>query len=219
MNRRYALGVIGAAAVAGGAFTLTNRTGGLPELGAAYAAGAEADTSGILEMTMGAVDAPITLVEYASFTCPHCANFHNGPLKQLKADYIETDKVRFIYRDVYFDRFGLWASMIARCDTNRFFGISDLLYNDQKSWIGSGDPSEIAENLRKIGRIAGLTNEQLETCLSDNDNAKALVAWYEENSTRDEVTSTPTLIIDGDKHSNMTYAELQTILDKKLGME
>ncbi|WP_323781181.1 DsbA family protein [Thalassovita sp.] len=218
MNRRYALGLIGAAAVTAGAFSLAPRSSGLADFGAAYAAGDDVDTSAIREMVMGAEDAPVTLMEYASFTCPHCANFNNGPLKKVKAEYIETGKVKLIYRDVYFDRPGLWAAMIARCDPNRFFGISDLLYADQHDWIGDGNLKTIEQNLRKIGLVAGLTQDQLNSCLSDGDKAQALYTWFQQNAEADDVSGTPTLFINGEKYSNMTYEDLKEILDQKLEM-
>ena len=219
MNRRTALIGISAVALAAGGWSLARTSSGtMPELGMANAQTADVDTSGIVEMVLGADDAPVTLIEYASFTCPHCATFHNGPLKQLKADYVDTGKVKFIYRDVYFDRFGLWAAMVARCEPSKFFGIADLLYEQQSECIaGGGDPALIAENLRRIGRVAGLENAQLEACLADNDNAQALVAWYQQNAEADDVNSTPTLVIDGEKHGNMAYADLKAILDEKLG--
>jgi protein-disulfide isomerase len=219
MNRRTALVGISALALAAGGWSLTRPSvGGMPDLGVANAQAADVDTSGIIEMTLGADDAPVTLIEYASFTCPHCATFHNGPLKQLKADYVDTGKVRFVYRDVYFDRFGLWAAMVARCDASKFFGIADLLYEQQAEWIaGGGDPALIADNLRRIGLVAGLETEQLEACLADNDKAQSLVAWYQANAEADGVNSTPTLIINGEKHSNMAYADLKAIIDAKLG--
>jgi len=176
----------------------------------------DADTSQITEMTMGPADAKVTIIEYASFTCPHCANFHNGPLKELKADYIDTDKVHFIYRDVFFDRFGLWASMVARCGgEEKFFGISDMIYEQQREWT-NGQPAEIAENLRRIGKVAGIEPDALEACLNDEAKAKALVAWYQENAEAHEVNSTPTLIINEQKYSNMAYDELKGIIDEKL---
>lgn len=184
--------------------------------GASQAQEAAVDTSGIVEMTMGAEDAKVSIVEYASFTCPHCANFHKGPLKQLKADYIETGKVHFTYRDVYFDRFGLWAAMVARCaGPAKFFGISDMLYDQQREWT-QGEPAQIADNLRRIGKVAGIAPDALEACLNDNETAKALVAWYQANAEADEVNSTPTLIIDGQKYNNMPYEELKAIIETKL---
>lgn len=210
----------------GGAAVLLAAAGGLwyksqtqlPSIATVTPASGEApDISGIVEMTMGADDAPVTLMEYASFTCPHCANFHKSVFKDLKKDYIDTGKVKFVYRDVYFDQFGLWAAMIARCEPTRFFGISDMLYDQQKDWIGNGDPAGIADRLRKIGRVAGLENDAMEACLADEDNARALVGWFQENAKADDVTGTPTLFIDGEKHSNMNYADLKAILDAKLG--
>jgi protein-disulfide isomerase len=174
------------------------------------------DTSQITEMTLGPEDAAVTIIEYASFTCPHCASFHAGPLKQLKADYIEDGRVHFIYRDVYFDRFGLWASMVARCGgEEKFFGIADMIYAQQRDWT-QGEPTEIADNLRRIGKVAGIEPDALEACLNDEEKAKALVAWYQQNAEADEVNSTPTLIINDEKYSNMSYDELKAIIDEKL---
>lgn len=215
MDRRLALGVIGSAAVLGGAWALTRNPDTMPPL-AALAEGASGDAGPVMEMTLGNPDAKVTLMEYASFTCPHCANFHNGPLKQFKTDYVDSGLVRFVYRDVYFDRPGLWAALVARCDPAKFFGIADLLYADQKAWIGSGDPAVIVENLRKIGRIAGLTEDQLDSCLSDGAQAQTLYTWFQDNMKADDVDSTPTLFIDGTKHSNMAYNDLKSLLDKAL---
>ncbi|WP_085893950.1 DsbA family protein [Roseovarius litorisediminis] len=220
MKRMIIAGVSSLAFAAGAFFWMGSGPSTPPALpfGAASAQeAAEVDTSSIVEMSLGQKDSKVSIVEYASFTCPHCANFHKGPFKKLKAEYLDNDKVHFTYRDVYFDRFGLWASMVARCDgEKRFFGISDMIYTQQKEWIGNGDPVEISKNLRKIGKIAGLGEDQLEACLSDTDKAKALVAWYQQNAARDDVTSTPTLIINGKKYSNMSYADLKVIIDEKL---
>ncbi|TNC49777.1 DsbA family protein [Rubellimicrobium rubrum] len=178
---------------------------------------AEAEPVTIPDMAQGAEDAPVTIIEYGSFTCPHCAAFHADQYQQLKTDYIDTGKVRFVFREVYFDRFGLWASMIARCGGEmRFFGISDILYDTQREWIGEGDPAAIADNLRRIGKTAGMDDATLDACLKDETQAEALVAWYTENAERDGIQSTPTFIINGETHSNMAYEELQQILEAEL---
>lgn len=222
MKTMIVAGAAGLTIAAGAMFWFSgpgnNAPAGLP-LGAVNAQeAADVDTSGIVEMTMGPKDAKVTIVEYASFTCPHCANFHKSAFKQLKADYIDNDEIHFVYRDVYFDRFGLWASMVARCGgKDRFFGISDMIYSQQRDWIGSGDdPVEIANNLRKIGKVAGLGEDQLEDCLADSEKAKALVAWFQKNAEADDVSSTPTLIINGQKHSNMSYQDLKAIIEEEL---
>lgn len=174
--------------------------------------------SGVIEMVQGAADAPVTLIEYASFTCPHCASFHEYVYRPLKANYIETGKVKMVFRDVYFDRVGLWASMVARCGgAERFWGMAELMMKTQSDWARSGDPVAITAELKKIGRLAGLDDAQLQACMQDEATAKSLVSWSEKNMTADDVQGTPTLIINGEKHPNMGYEDLKAILDAKIG--
>ena len=91
------------------------------------AADTAAEFPDVTEMVLGEADAPVEIIEYASYTCPHCANFHQSTFKQLKKDYIDTGKVRFVFREVYFDKYGMWASLLARCSgPERFFGVTDL---------------------------------------------------------------------------------------------
>ncbi len=177
---------------------------------------AEVDTSTIKPMTLGNPDAAVQIIEYASFTCPHCATFDQGPFKELKAEYIDTDKIGFTYREVYFDRYGLWASMVARCDSDKFFGITDLIYAGQSEWVQAGEPAAIVEELKKIGRLAGIENDTLDACLQDGEKAQTLIAWWEENQQADDISSTPSFIINGEKYSNMAYAEMKEIIDAAL---
>ena len=219
MQRRTLIVGAGAlvAASAAGVYTFGQRTT-LPPVGELNAQAADGiDTSTVIEMALGAEDAPVTVIEYASFTCPHCATFHIGPAQSLKTEYVDTGKVRFIYRDVYFDRPGLWASLLARCEPTRFFGVSDMLYRQQREWIGTGDPAEIVGNLRRIGLVAGLTEDQIDACFADAAKAQTLFAWYQQNAEADGIESTPSLVIDGERHSNMPWSELKAILDAKLG--
>lgn len=175
------------------------------------------EPAAIQEMAQGAEDAPVTVIEYGSFTCPHCANWHEESYGQLKEEFIDTGKVRFIFREVYFDRPGLWASMVARCGGQmRFFGIHDMIFAGQQEWIGGGEGAEIAENLRRLGRSAGLDDAALEACLSDQAQAEALVAWYEANAEADGIESTPTFIINGEKYSNMGFDEMRGIIEAEL---
>ena len=219
---RLMSGVFAAVALAAGAYAVTgyNSQSRLPKnplIGAAFAQEAEVDTSTITEMVMGAEDAPVTMIEYASYTCPHCATFHNGVFKQLKEDYIDTGKVKFIYREVYFDRYGLWASMIARCaGPEKFFGINDLIFKGQSEWARAGGASEITDELRKIGRLAGLENDTLEACLQDGTKAQTLVSWYQENAEEHGIESTPSFILNGTKIENQSYAEFKALIDAEL---
>jgi protein-disulfide isomerase len=169
------------------------------------------------DFSLGSPDAKVKLVEYASFTCPHCANFHETVFGQLKKDYIDTGKVHFTMREVYFDRYGLWAALIARCGGEmRYFGIHDILFAKQAEWAASEDPMKVVENLKTIGRTAGLDDAAMDVCLNDTANAEALIKQFQTNMEADGVEGTPTLFINGAKHSNMAYDELKALLDAEL---
>ncbi|MDF2140396.1 DsbA family protein [Paenirhodobacter sp. CAU 1674] len=214
-RRSLLLGIAGAAIVAVTGGWVASRQGA-QQTGFVAPALAE-DAATLPDIVLGQDSAPITVIEYASYTCPHCAHFHDDVFIPLKRDYIDTGKVKFIHREVYFDKFGLWAGLIAQCGgAPKYYAVSGMLYATQNDWIGDGKEATIGANLRKIGLKAGLSKEQIETCLNDQDRAKALVATYQKNAGADEITGTPSLVIDGVKHSNMTYAELKAILDAKL---
>lgn len=171
----------------------------------------------IKDFGLGPVDAKVKITEYASFTCPHCARFHAEVFPKLKADYIDTGKVRFEYREVYFDRYGLWAAMMARCGGEmRYFGITDILFNTQQDWAATDDPATVVANLKKIGRTAGLDDAALEVCMKDASTADALVKHFETNFKADGIEGTPSFIINGTKHSNVKYDELKLLLDAEL---
>lgn len=214
--------VIGAVALlaAGGVLMQGRGAGNLPATTLIPAAQAqeagEVDTSTVIEMVQGAEDAPVEIIEYASYTCPHCASFHEGPYKQLKADYIDTGKVRFVFREVYFDRFGLWASMIARCEPSKFFGINDLIFSTQSDWARAGGPSEVVDALRKIGRLAGIEGDAMEACLQDATTAQTLVAWYQENMEEHKIEGTPSFIVNGKLVENQSYESLAKLIDAEL---
>ena len=222
MNRLLPIALVVLVLIAGGAYwasqSSTEAGVELPAFGAAQASGTDENAASgdgtIAEMVLGAEDAPVTVIEYASFTCPHCATFHENTFKDLKADYIDTGKVKFIFREVYFDRFGLWASMVARCGgEEKFFGMTDLLFKSQDKWARAGDPVAIADEIRKLGRLAGLQDDTLQACLRDEDKAKALVGWYQDNVAKDDITATPSFVINGKKYSNMGYPEFRETLD------
>ena len=212
MDRRIALGLM----AAGG---LSGMVGGMRPVWAQTAAGETADLAPELlqDFTMGDPDAPIKVTEYASFTCAHCADFHTDVFKELKANYIDTGKVFFTYREVYFDGIGLWAAMLARCaGPERYFGFVDTYYSARDSWLSDRDPAVIADNLRRIGRVSGMSNDSIEACLQNKPLAEALVAAYQKNSAADGIEGTPSFIIDGERHSNMAYKAFATLLDAKL---
>lgn len=176
-----------------------------------------ATASAVKDFSLGSPDAKVKLVEYASFTCPHCANFHSTVFPQLKKDYIDTGKVHFTLREVYFDRYGLWAALIARCGGDmKYFGIHDMLFDKQAEWAASDNAQQVVENLKTIGRSAGLEDAAMDACLNDTANAEALIKQFQTNFEADGVEGTPTLFVNGAKHGNMAYEELKTIIEAEL---
>ena len=170
------------------------------------------------DFSLGSPDAPVKIVEYASYTCSHCANFHAAVFKDLKKDYIDTGKVHFTLREVYFDRYGLWAAMVARCGGDmRYFGIHDMLFDQQQDWANPEQtPEQAVAKLRTIGITAGLDGAALDACLNDQAMAEALIARFQTNMEADGVEGTPTIFVNGTKHANMPYADLKAIIDAEL---
>ena len=170
----------------------------------------------VVPMFIGNKEAPVTIIEYASFTCPHCATFHTKILPKLKNDYINTGKVLLEYREVYFDGPGLWAALLARCQGNeKYFPMIDLIYRKQKDWA-KGNRDEIINGLLSVGRQSGLTDEKSRICMEDSILAEELIEKFKKNATSDGISSTPSFVINGDLTQNMSYEELKKIIDDKL---
>jgi len=171
-----------------------------------------------LDMPLGNQEASVVMVEYSSLTCPHCATFNQGPFQQIKENFIDTGEILYLKREVYFDRYGLWAAMVARCGGEaRYHGMLDLIYENQSTWAASNDPMQVANNLRRLGRQAGMDDDQLNACLEDADKALELTEFYQANAETYGIRSTPSFIINGEAYSNMSYSEFEGILNDKLG--
>lgn len=167
------------------------------------------------EREMGAADAPVTIVEYASFTCSHCANFHEKTFPALKERYIDTGKVRFIYREFPLDPLSTAASMLARCAPEaRYFPMSSVFFSQQRQWAGSDKP---LDELLAIARQAGFSKESFEACLNNrevfngiNEQKKRAVEFH-------GVNSTPTLFINGEvQRGDMSIEDMAKLIDAKL---
>lgn len=175
---------------------------------------ADAKLPAVPDYTEGSATAPIHVIEYGAFTCPHCAEFHATVYPKLKKNYIDTGKIKFTFRAFFFNRYGLWADMIARCGGEmRFFGIADMLYDQQTDWVGAGSADKVIAKLKTIGRSAGLTDGQMDQCLKDGPMAQAMVAKFQKESAADKIDGTPTFMINGKKYSNMDYAAFSKVLD------
>ena len=167
------------------------------------------------DYVLGKPDAPVTLVEYASLTCSHCANFHNDVLPELKKRFIDAGKVRLVYRDFPLDRWALAASMIARCaGRDRYFGFIDAMFRDQQRWAQSPDPMD---SLSRIARLGGMPADDVEACLADEAlRDKILQARLDAQSTF-QVAATPTLIVNGRKFGGgLSFAQLSAVLESVL---
>ena len=173
------------------------------------------DTTALLsERVVGDADAPITIVEYFSLTCPGCAGFHNDVFDDLKAKYVDTGKVKFVYSDFPLDGVALRAAMVARCvDSRRYPGIIQVLFKTQDNWARASDP--VAE-LRKIGQLAGLGDDAFQSCLQSEALANGILEQRQAASTAG-VQSTPTFTIDGQIYpGSRSVEEFSEILDPLL---
>jgi protein-disulfide isomerase len=161
---------------------------------------------------MGKDDAPVTIVEYASMTCGHCAAFHVVTLPDLKKKYVDTGKVRFVYRDFPLDKYALQAAQIAECAGNdRYFGVVDLVFQTQPQWTAGKDP--IAE-LTKSLRIAGIGEADVKACLANDKIADAVATERQVAAEKLGVNSTPTLFINGERYTGARTIEA---FDEALG--
>ena len=149
------------------------------------------------EMFVGPEDAPVTIVEYASMTCPHCAAFHTDTLPKLKEKYIDTGKARLVFREFPFDDRALAAFMLARCaGEGKYFPMIDVLFEQQSVWATSDQP---AKELFKISRLAGFTEETFNACLTNEEVAKGVHAVKDRAALEFGVRSTPTFFINGEE--------------------
>ena len=170
------------------------------------------DTAAMLSpRVIGNADAPVTIVEYFSLTCPHCASFHNDVYDDLKKKYVDTGKVKFIYSDFPLDGVGLRAAMMARCvDERRYPGVIQVLFKTQNNWARAADP--IAE-LKKIGQLAGLGEEAIESCMQSEALANGILA-ERQKAGASGVQSTPTFRIEGQLYpGSRSIEEFSEILD------
>ncbi len=155
---------------------------------------------GPMDMAIGNVRAPVTIVEFASMTCPHCASFHNDTFKIFKKEFIDTGKVMFVFREFPLDGLAYTAAVVARCvDKSRFFTMLDVLFERQSVWARAEDPEAA---LRKLGKLGGLSDAALDACLADK-NLSEFVFRNQKQATDDYgVRSTPSFVVNGVTYSS-----------------
>ena len=167
------------------------------------------------DKVLGRPGAPVTIVEYASFTCPHCAEFHLDILPELKKAYIDTGKARLVFRDFPLDRSAFAASVVARCaSASRYFGIVDLLFREQPRWASARNPMAA---LGRLATLAGISKKKLDACLKDEKIQNAVLQQRLTASQKFNVTSTPTLIVNRAKyHGGLTLEQFRAVIDRAL---
>jgi len=167
------------------------------------------------EMSIGSKDAPVTLHEFSSLTCGHCANFHRNTLPDIKKNYVETGKVRIVFHDFPLDNLALAAAMIARCaGPERHFELFDRLYQSQDSWARSEKPRAA---LVAIARFSGLSIEDVDQCLQSNELAQGIQSGAQNAQDLYSINSTPTFVLDGKVVKGaLAYEDFKGMLDKSL---
>jgi protein-disulfide isomerase len=159
------------------------------------------------DMALGPANAPVTITEYASMTCPHCAAFNDAVFPKIKAAYIDTGKIRYVFREFPLDIKAAAGSMLSRCiangDSAKYFAVTDLLFRQQSDWV----VKNTTESLSRIGKQAGLSQQQVEDCLKNQSLLDKIVADQKYASEVLKVDSTPTFFINGEKIKGETSFE------------
>jgi protein-disulfide isomerase len=168
------------------------------------------------DMALGAKDAPSTIVEYASMTCPHCASFAEDGFQKLKKDWIDTGKARYIFREFPLDIKAAAAAVVARCvardDSEKYFVVLSTLFRTQNSWVGE----DTAVQLRKIAADNGLDSAGFDACLKDDSKLIALKI-VQDAAIKLKVNSTPTFFVNGRMIKGNAYDEIVGALQETAG--
>lgn len=166
------------------------------------------------DKVMGEENAPVTIVEFASMTCPHCAAFHAQTLPAIKEKYIDTGKVRMIFREFPFDPRAEAAFMLARCSDDNYFPMVDTLFKQQENWARAEDA---AGALLQLARMAGFSQESFQACLTDQKLLDDIRAVRTRGAEEFGVDSTPTFFINGNKYAgSMSVDEMSAVIDSML---
>jgi protein-disulfide isomerase len=161
------------------------------------------------EMELGNPAAPVTVIEYASLTCGHCGAFHTSTFKELQAKYIDTGKIRFIFREYPFDALAEAGFMLARCNESVYFPMVSALFTAQSNWVRAEKPSEA---MFQISKQAGFTQDQFNACLQDQAMLDKIRAVRTKGADEFKVDSTPTFFINGKKYAGNMSADVFSAL-------
>lgn len=170
------------------------------------------------DRTMGDPKAPITVVEYAAPTCPHCAHFNETVFPKLKTKYIDTGKVFYVFRVFPLSSVDLAVEALARClPTESYFNFIDLLFKNQVTWDPEFQPLDVHEGILTVARMAGMGREQADRCMQDKTQLDRASRVGQEGQTRYKITGTPSFVVNGKLHGGQyDWESLQKELDAVL---
>ncbi|CCQ72663.1 thioredoxin domain-containing protein [Magnetospira sp. QH-2] len=171
--------------------------------------------AGYQELSLGSAEAPVTIIDYSSLTCPHCATFHNTTLPEIKKAYVDTGKVRIIFTDFPFEGVSFRAAVAVRCAApSARQALLDLLFKTQAQWAASNDP--VAAML-KTALLAGVSEAQFNTCFADKDLTEGILSRLQDAQKTHGINSTPTFLVDGEKVVGAkSFDDFKVIIDKAL---
>ena len=167
------------------------------------------------EMAIGDANAPVTIVEYMSMTCPHCAAFHNNTFEAIKTKYVDSGKVRFVLREFPFDPRAAAAFMLARCaPEGQYFPMISMLFKQQQQWAAAQNGRDA---LLQMSKLAGFTQESFESCLTNQKLLDDVNAVMQKGAKDFGVQSTPTFFVNGEHYSgDMSVDVMSALIDSKL---
>tara|TARA_B100000315_G_C14446211_1_gene526918 strand:+ start:72 stop:698 length:627 start_codon:yes stop_codon:yes gene_type:complete len=172
-------------------------------------------SSSEIENYIGNKDSNVIVIEYASMTCGHCAAFHNEVFPKLKEKYIETGKIKFIYRDYPLDQQALYASILARCaPKEKYFDFLELIFSTQKKWVSGKD--EFLDKLTNIGQLGGLSESQISSCFRNENLVDLVIDNRSVAEKKYNIDSTPSFIINEKKFTAMSFKDFEKILNNLL---
>jgi protein-disulfide isomerase len=168
------------------------------------------------DLYLGKPDAKVTVIEYASLSCPHCANFNKDVLPKIKADYIDKGLVRWVFRDYPLNAPAFQAAILTHCASPmRYFSLVDTLFQSQDYWLGQNPPLTA---LKQIGATVGVDEKTFDACLADEALKNKILSRYKEAGDKYKVDSTPTFVIEGKTHAGeLPYDDFKKLLDQALG--
>jgi protein-disulfide isomerase len=163
-----------------------------------------------LDEVIGKADAPITIIEYSSLTCPHCAKFHAETFPKVKAEWIDTGKAKLVFRDLPWDPLAQATAMISHCSGDRYFAFINTFFRTQEQWARNPQPLTAIKTIAKLG---GMNEDQVDKCIADSGLLNEINARKDDGMKRFNVESTPSFIINGKLYSgDMTYDEFAKLL-------